>query len=49
MKLPKNVVAPPRKGPMTQRKSGAGVHGQGVRRQRSRAARELAAREDSSQ
>jgi hypothetical protein len=38
MALPTNLVPPARKGPVRQRKSGAGTHAQGVRRQRTRGA-----------
>jgi hypothetical protein len=46
MALPKNIIAPARKGPVRQRKSGAGTHAQGTRRQRVRGQARAAALKD---
>jgi hypothetical protein len=43
MPVPKNIIAPPRKGPVRMRKSGAGRHAQGPRRERARSAGRAAA------
>jgi hypothetical protein len=43
MPVPKNIVPPPRKGPVRMRKSGAGRHAQGPARQRTRSAARAAA------